>query len=160
MAVRYTLRFVPVFQDWRISLLGKNTLNFCLTNAYKQRNSKSCRLSFLHVVDYLDMLFQRQHFSSPGSQSGSHFQKGCNGLAAVYIDILRCYMVVGNFKGTASVPKTMSCLAAHLQWDIRFVSWLNPIESLWRASSECNIRFVPRAADSLRLPQECPWRTC
>ena len=45
-----------------------------------------------------------------------------------------CYMVVGNFKGTDGVPKTMSCLAAHLQWNIRFVSWLNPVESLWRAS--------------------------
>ena len=51
--------------------------------------------------------------------------------------------IVGNFKSTDSVLKTMSRLASHLQWDIRFATWLNPIKSLWRGSSESNIRFVP-----------------
>ena len=34
-------------------------------------------------------------------------------LLLVYV--CHCYMVVGNFKATNSVPKTISCLAAHLQ---------------------------------------------
>ena len=67
-----------------------------------------------------------------------------------------CYMVVGNFKRIDSVLKSMSCLAAHLEWDVRFVTWRNPMENLWRRSSECNIRYVPWAASFLRLPQECP----
>ena len=49
---------------------------------------------------------------------------------------------------------------AHLQWDIRLVSWLDPIEALWRGNSECIIWFVPREPDSLRLLQECRWWTC
>ena len=55
-------------------------------------------------------------------------------------------MVTDYFKGTNSVLKTwpdsvlktMSHCAAHLQWDIRFVTRLNPTESLQRGSSECN----------------------
>ena len=63
-------------------------------------------------------------------------------------------MVVGNFKGTDSVIKATSHYAANLQWDIQFVTWLSPIESLWRGSSEC------RAASPLRLPQECCGPSC
>ena len=39
-------------------------------------------------------------------------------------------MVEGNFKGTNSVLKIVSRCAAHLQWDVQFVTWLNSIEGL------------------------------
>ena len=42
-----------------------------------------------------------------------------------------------HFKGTDSVLKVIC--AALLKWDIRSVTWLNPIESLWRGSLECNV---------------------
>ena len=61
-------------------------------------------------------------------------------------DNIFCYMVVGNFKGMDSVLKTMSHCAAHLQWDIRFVTRLNLIESL-RRSPECNIRYLCTLTD-------------
>ena len=64
------------------------------------------------------------------------------------------YTVAGYFKGTNSVLKTMSHCdsASHLQWNIQFVTWLNPIK--------CNSQFVPRVAGPLRLPQECGGRDC
>ena len=63
-------------------------------------------------------------------------------------------MVAGYFKGTDSVLKAMSHCATHLQWDIRFVTWLNSIQRLRRGSSECNSQFVQPSASPLRLPEE------
>ena len=71
-----------------------------------------------------------------------------------------CYMVGDYFKGTEGALKSMLHHSAPSQCNNQIVTWLNPIESLWRASSECNIRFVPLSVVPLKLPQECGGWSC
>ena len=49
------------------------------------------------------------------------------------------YMVADYFKGTESVLKTTSQGGAHLKGEICFVTWFNPVKSLWTRSS-CRVQ--------------------
>ena len=98
-------------------------------------------LTIVNCIPSNNGCFSQSHFTFNTSDDKCVRKSSCIKITCYTCS---CYMVVGNFNGIDSVLKIMSHCASHLQWVIRFVTCLNPIESLWRRSSECKMRFVPR----------------